>query len=465
MLCYKIINNFVTTKPLNIMTKDLSIKKGLDINIIGGIESDNPPCSIPVKTCAVVPDDFTGLTPKAIVTVGDNVKKGTPIIIDKKNADICLVSPISGKIKEIARGERRKILHIEIEYDGKNDAVTFDTSNINTADDARLLLMKSGLWAQMRQRPYDIIPNANSTPRDIFITAFDSAPLAPSFDDILEGAERELEEGVKLLKLLTNGNIYISTRHNSLIKNVNGAIMINVKGPHPAGNVGVQIANIAPINKGETVWTLDAITLRRIGHLVINGTIDTSTIVALTGSEIATPKYITTIQGASIDTLLNNELKNGQNIRIISGNVLTGTAISLDSYLRFPYNHITVIPEGDDVADFLGWASLSTKKMSVSRSFPGHFLFNKKFSPDARILGGRRAMIMSGEYDRVFPFDIYAEYLLKAIISRNIDQMEALGIYEVAPEDFALCEYVDTSKIEIQKIVREGLDFLRKELE
>ena len=195
-----------------------------------------------------------------------------------------------------------RTFHIEIEYDGKNDAVTFDTSNINTADDARLLLMKSGLWAQMRQRPYDIIPNANSTPRDIFITAFDSAPLAPSFDDILEGAERELEEGVKLLKLLTNGNIYISTRHNSLIKNVNGAIMINVKGPHPAGNVGVQIANIAPINKGETVWTLDAITLRRIGHLVINGTIDTSTIVALTGSEIATPKYITTIQGASIDT-------------------------------------------------------------------------------------------------------------------------------------------------------------------
>ena len=447
------------------MTKDLSIKKGLDINILGGIESEKPPCFIPVKTCAVVPDDFTGLTPKAIVAVGDHVKKGTPIIIDKKNANIALVAPISGSIKEIARGERRKILYISIEADNNETAESFDTSNINSPDNARLLLMQSGLWAQMRQRPYDIIPDATSVPRDIFISAFDSAPLAPNYDYILNDVERELTEGVKLLKQLTSGNVYISTRNDSNIKSIEGAEMVIVKGPHPAGNVGVQIANISPINKGEVVWTLDAVTLRRIGHLVINGTIDTSTIVALTGSEVAEPKYLKTVQGAKIEDLITNEIKNDQNVRIISGNVLTGKTTPRDSFLRFPYNHITVIPEGNDVAEFLGWASLSPRKMSVSRSFPGHFLFKKKFSPDARILGGKRAMIMSGEYDRVFPFDIYAEYLLKAIISRNIDQMEALGIYEVAPEDFALCEYVDTSKIEIQQIVREGLDFLRKELE
>lgn len=447
------------------MTTELHIKKGLNINIIGDAPCDKSPINFTAKTCAITPDDFPGLTPKAIVAIGDYVKKGSPIIIDKHNPDIRLVSPSSGIITEIARGERRKILHVTIETDETNNSETFDCSDINNIDNARRLLMHSGLWAQMRQRPFDIIPNPTKTPRDIFITAFDSAPLAPNYDYILCDAEHELEAGVKLLKLFTQGNIYFSTRHDSLIKEIPGTTMVRISGPHPAGNAGIQIANISPINKGETIWTLDAITLRRIGHLAINGTIDSSTIVALSGSEIIQPKYIKTIQGAKIDSLLDNELKKERNTRIISGNVLTGKNIGKHPYLRFPYNHITAIPEGDDVAEFMGWASISPSKMSVSRTFPGHFLFKKKFSPDARILGGRRAMIMAGEYDKVLPMDIYAEYLLKAIISRNIDQMEALGIYEIAPEDFALCEYVDTSKLEIQQIVRDGLDYLRKELE
>lgn len=447
------------------MTKNLSLKKGLDIKIMGEAPIDAPPCEVGAKTCAVVPDDFTGLMPKAAVAQGDIVKKGSPVIIDKNNADIALIAPIAGVVREIVRGERRKILRVVIDADNSNESLKFDTTNLNDTSKARKLLMQSGLWAEMRQRPYDIIPNAEATPRDIFITAFDSAPLAPNYDYVLSNVHDELCEGVKLLKSLTRGNVYIATRPESRVQPIPGAIMVSVEGRHPAGNAGIQAANIAPVNKGETIWTLDAITLRRIGHLIITGEVDTSTIVAITGSEVKTPQYCKTVQGIEISSLINGNTNSSKHLRIISGNVLTGQAISADDYLRFPYRQVTVIPEGDDVAEFLGWASMSPRKMSVSRSFPGHFLFKKLFTPDARILGSRRAMIMSGEYDNVLPMDIYAEYLLKAIISRNIDQMEALGIYEVAPEDFALCEYVDTSKIEIQKIVREGLDYLRKELE
>lgn len=447
------------------MTKNLSLKKGLDIKIMGEAPIDAPPCEVAAKTCAVVPDDFTGLIPKAVVAQGDIVKKGSPVIIDKNNADIALVAPIAGVVREIVRGERRKILRVVIDADNSNEALKFDTTDLDDTSKARKLLMQSGLWAEMRQRPYDIIPNAEATPRDIFVTAFDSAPLAPNYDYILNNVHDELCEGVKLLKSLTPGNVYVATRSQSSLQPIPGAIMVSVEGRHPAGNAGIQAANIAPVNKGETIWALDAITLCRIGHLITTGEVDTSVIVAITGSEITTPQYCKTDKGVEISSLINGNTTRDRHLRIISGNVLTGQAITADDFLRFPYRQVTVIPEGDDVAEFMGWASMSPRKMSVSRSFPGHFLFGKLFTPDARLLGSRRAMIMSGEYDKVLPMDIYAEYLLKAIISRNIDQMEALGIYEVAPEDFALCEYVDTSKIEIQKIVREGLDYLRKELE
>ena len=447
------------------MTKNLSLKKGLDIKIMGEAPIDSPPCVIEAKTCAVVPDDFTGLTPKAVVAQGDIVKKGSPIIIDKHYSDITLVAPIAGTVREIVRGERRKILRVVIDANESNETLKFDTNHLNDTTKAQQLLMQSGLWAEIRQRPYDIVPNAVATPRDIFVTAFDSAPLAPNYDYILNNVYDELCEGVKLLKMLTTGNVYVATRPNSTIPSIPEAIMVQVEGRHPAGNAGIQAANIAPVNKGETIWTLDAITLRRIGHLIITGEVDTSTIVAITGSEVTVPQYCKTIQGIEISPLIKGIINLNKNLRIISGNVLTGKAITADDYLRFPYSQVTIIPEGNDVSEFMGWASMSPRKMSVNRSFPGHFLFKKRFSPDARILGSRRAMIMSGEYDKVLPMDIYAEYLLKAIISRNIDQMEALGIYEVAPEDFALCEYVDTSKLEIQQIVREGLDYMRKELE
>lgn len=445
------------------MSINLSLKKGLDLRLEGEI-TDFTPRRVEVKSCAVIPDDFPGITPKPEVHEGDTVKIGSPLLRDKACEDLKIVSPMAGKVKAIVRGERRKIERVEIESDGTGESVKFDTSGYDRPDKALSLLLASGMMSRIHQRPYDIVARPSSTPRDIFITAIDSAPLALSIPEILKGKDSELAAGVKLLKSLTRGKVYIGCRPGELAE-VPGAEMVYVSGPHPAGNVGVLIANISPVNKGETVWTLDAVTLAKIGHLVLNGVVDGSATVAITGSEVKNPCVELTTEGAPVKPLLaGNVDEDNVHHRIISGNVLTGYKVSADGYLRFPYRQITVIPEGDDVDEFMGWASLSPAKMSASRSFPGHFT-RRRFAPDARILGGRRAMIMSGEFDKVLPMDILPEYLLKAIIGKDIDKMEQLGIYEVAPEDFALCEYVDTSKMELQKIVREGLDYLRHELE
>lgn len=468
------------------MSRKLTIRKGLDINIIGSVENTVPVAAPQSATYAVIPDDFIGFLPKPAVKEGDKVKSGDPLLFDKRDAELKLVSPVAGNVTAIVRGERRKILRVVVtpdtpKTDTKTDtsvndsyksannsdlsatSATFDT-NVKDADACRRLLKNSGLWAMMRQRPYDIVPNPDSVPRDIFVTAIDSAPLAVS-PAIYYNDKRTLDAAVKMLATLTKGKIYVGRRADGKLPDITGAEMVDIDGAHPSGNVGVLIANIAPVNKGDTVWTMDLATLWRIGRLILTGTLDFTDYVAITGAEVKQPKVIKTIIGAEVKSLVKGELKAAEHHqRIISGNVLTGVPVTEDDYLHFPYRQITVIPTGDDVDEFMGWASISPKKMSVSRTFPG-WLFGKKFNPDSRLLGGRRAFIMSGEYDRYMPMDILAEYLLKAIIGRDIEQMEKLGIYEVAPEDFALGEYADTSKIEAQKIVREGLDYLRKELE
>ncbi len=414
----------------------------------------------------MVPDDFTGLVPKLEVKQGDRVRTGTPLFRDKTGEMIKAVSPVCGTVREILRGQRRKIEGVIIDRDGADEALEFDNSDPEDPRCARQLLFASGLWAYMRQRPYDIVPAPDSVPRDIFVTAFDSAPLAPDLGLAVKDKSRQINAGIRLLKALTHGQVYLCVRKGADTAALEGAVIVEVAGPHPAGNPGIQAANISPVNKGETIWTLDIVTLARIGHVALSGRLDNSALVAVTGSEVETPQYVKTVIGASMAGILRGNVKNdGRNHRVISGNVLTGFRVEQTGYLRFPYRQVTVIPEGDDVDEFMGWASLSVNKMSASRSFPSSFFRRRLFAPDARILGGRRAMIMSGEYDRVLPMDIMAEFLLKAIISRDIDKMENLGIYEIAPEDFALCEYVDTSKLEIQKIVREGLDYLRGELE
>lgn len=448
------------------MSIGIRIKKGLDLHLAGAIADTRAIVGSSTPTVAVVPDDFEGLVPKMEVKEGEAVLAGQPLMRHKLHEDIKIVSPAAGTVKAVVRGERRKIMRVVVEV-GQHEALKHDTTEAgSTADGARSLLMKSGLWAMMRQRPYDIIPDAGATIRDIFVTGFDSAPLSYTPTEFTADDKARFDAGVKLLSAITEGKVYISRRSGENLPDIAGAEMIDVEGPHPSGNAGTLIAAIAPVNKGETVVCLSLDVLSRIGELMLTGIVPAETIVAVTGSEIKEPQLVRTLIGAELSALLKDNVKDdGHHHRIISGNVLTGYAESTGGYLRFPYRQVTVIPEGDDVAEFMGWASLSPRKMSTSPSFPGHFLGKKLFSPDARLLGGRRAMIMSGEYDKVMPMDILPEYLLKAILARDIDRMEQLGIYEVAPEDFALAEYADTSKLELQKIVREGLDFLRKELE
>lgn len=443
----------------------LKLKKGLDLRISGGI-SDFTIHHTDVKVFAVTPDDFPGLKPKVDVKEGETVMAGAPLMHDKNHDEIKLVSPVSGSVKAIVRGDRRKVLRIEIETDDLQQTRQFDVAGELSSENVMRLLSESGLLAEIRQRPYDIVPNPDVAPRDIFVTAIDSAPLAVSPELAVADKADMIATAVQALKKVCDGKIYISVRPGSKIQSVAGAEIVEVSGPHPAGNAGVQAANIAPVNKGETIWTLDLVTLARIGRLVSTGKRDFETLIAVTGPEVVTTCVVSTFEGAMAKPILEAAgLKDsGHNIRIISGNVLTGIATPADGFTHFPYRQLTVIAEGNDKTEFMGWASLSPSKASVSPTFPGHFL-NKSFTPDARLNGGRRAMIMSGEYDRVFPMDILPEYLLKAIIGRNIDAMEKLGIYEVAPEDFGAAEYVDTSKLPLQQIVREGLDYLRDALE
>ena len=447
------------------MSIGIKIKKGLDIRLAGAVPAGSRPEEISTASAAIVPDDFTGLIPKMELREGDAVQAGQPLFHSKLDERLKVVSPLSGTVKAVVRGERRKIERIIVEA-AKGEPRRFEVKDaLTSAEAARALLLESGLWAMMRQRPYDIVPGADATFRDIFVTGFDSAPLAIYQTEFSAEDIKALESGARLLSLLTSGKVYISRRAGMSLPDIKGAEMVDVEGPHPASNAGTVIAAIKPVNKGETVGCLTLPTLMRIGSLLISGTLDCTTTVAITGSEVKTPRLVKTVIGAEIAPLLKGNLaEDDLHKRIISGNVLTGVTVKEDGYLRAPYTQLTVIPEGDDVAEFMGWASLSPRKQSTSPTFPGHFLSRKLFKPDARLLGGRRAMIMSGEYDKVFPMDILPEYLIKAILAKDIDRMEQLGIYEVAPEDFALAEYADTSKLELQKIVREGLDYLRKEL-
>ena len=444
----------------------VKIKKGLDIQLQGAptLEISQSAESL---LYAIIPDDFTGLTPKVDVKPGDRVLAGSPVMHDKTHTDVVVTSPVSGEVVAVERGERRKVMKITIKPDTKQEAVDFGKVSPDTAsaDDLKALLLKSGTFAFIKQRPYDIIANPDTTPRDIFVTAFDSAPLAPDYAFILKEELHYLETGLKALAKLTPGKVYVGVSKRLPLALKNGEIVL-FDGPHPAGNVGVQINHIAPVNKGETVWTLDALDLLFIGRLLETGLVDFSRLVAVTGSEVTKPHYVRTCAGASIASITRGLVKKADyEQRYISGNVLTGFNAGSDGYLGARQAQVTVIPEGNNCNEFMGWASLNPHKYSTSHSYFSWLLGKKRrYAIDARVRGGERAIIMSDEYDRVFPMDIYPEYLIKAILAFDIDKMESLGIYEVAPEDFALCEFVDTSKLELQKIVRNGLDRLMKEM-
>ena len=448
------------------MSKVIKLKKGLDIKLKG--EAENLVKSI--EKCdfyAVKPTDFRLLTPKLAVKAGDQVKAGDVLFINKYRPEVKFTSPVSGTVEAVNRGERRKLLEVVVKADAQIQYKDFGAADVNKLSREEIIekLLDSGVWPMIKQRPYDIVASPADEPRDIFVSAFYSAPLAPNFDFVVKGQEVDFQTGLDALAKLTDGKVYVGIRKGSSVS-VKGVETVEVEGPHPAANVGVQINHIKPINKGEVVWTVNPADVIVIGRLFNKGIADFSRLVVITGSETTERGYVKAIAGCTIASLVDGKIMRGnEDIRIISGNVLTGTKVEKNDYLGAYDNQITVIPEGDETHDFFGWATPGFGKFSVSHSFPAWLMGkNKEYVIDARIKGGKRAMIMSNEYDSVFPMDIMPEYLLKAIIAFDIDKMENLGIYEVAPEDFALCEFVDTSKLEIQKIVRQGLDVLYKEM-
>ena len=448
------------------MHRVVKISKGLNINLKGAPVAEFTSVA-PAKFYALMPSDFTRITPKVVVKPEDKVKAGDPLFFDKENPELQFVSPVSGTVVAVNRGERRRVLSVVVESDGKFESVEYKAKDILSlsADDVKADLLKAGLFAFIRQRPYDVIAAPGDTPRAIYVSAFDSKPLAVDFEIALKGNEEDFQTGLDALSRIAPVHLGLCACQKSAALNVAKNVTTTIfKGPHPAGNVGVQINKTAPVNKGEVVWTIGAEEVIFIGRLFNRGKIDFTRTVALVGSEVKNPSYSKMVLGAQISGLINGRLEEKYELRIIDGNVLTGKKTTADGYLGAFSNEITVIPEVMGGAEMLGWIAPRFSMLSTSRSYFSWLMPSRKYTVDARIKGGERHMIMSNEYDKVFPMDIYPEYLIKAIITGNIDKMEQLGIYEVAPEDFALCEFVDSSKLELQRIVREGLDKLRAEM-
>ncbi|MDR0699824.1 MAG: Na(+)-translocating NADH-quinone reductase subunit A [Tannerella sp.] len=457
------------------MSKYIEIRKGLDINLVGKALEESY-CVDTSENYAVVPDHYVGITPKAVVREGDSVDAGSTLMVDKNRPEIKFVSPVNGVVSGVNRGEKRKLLNITVKPDPQRiDKKMLNLGDVDSydAEGMKTVILDLGLWPCIKQRPYDRVASPSDTPRDIFVTGYNSAPLAPDMDYLVKGEEQYLLTGLRALTRMTRGTVYTGVKDGSAMSKILQEYIekesieeVRLAGPHPVGNVGVMINKLKPVNKGEVVWALNAADVIVIGRILKENILDYSRVIAVTGSEFNKCGYTRVQPGCTIDSIIKGRLKEGKRkVRLISGDVLTGAKVEPEDYLGAYDYQVTAIPEGDDVNEFLGWATPGYNKYSMSHTY---FTWLKKgcleYMTDARIRGGKRAMIMSNEYDRVFPMDILPEYLLKAIIAFDIDKMEKLGIYEVAPEDFALCEFVDTSKIEIQKIVRNGLDLLYKEM-
>lgn len=448
------------------MANLIKLRKGLDINLKGKASAEIMSVKEP-GFYALCPDDFTGVTPKVVVKEQEYVLAGGPLFIDKNHPEVKFVSPVSGVVTSVERGARRKVMSITVEAASEQDFVEFGkkvVSNLN-GEAVKEALLESGMFAFIKQRPYDVVADPTVAPRAIFVSAFDTNPLAPDFEMALKGEELNFQTGLDALAKMAKTYLSISVNQKSpALTQAKNVVVTAFDGPHPAGNVGVQINHIAPVNKGETVWTIDAQAVIFIGRLFNTGRVDLTRMVAITGSEVKKAAYCKLKVGALLTDVLAGNVNNGKELRYISGNVLTGKQISANGFLGAFHSQVTVIPEGSDVHEMFGWIMPRFNEFSTSRSYFSWLMGKKEYTLDARVKGGERHMIMSNEYDRVLPMDIMPEYLIKAIIAGDIDRMEQLGIYEVAPEDFALCEFVCSSKMELQRIVRDGLDMLRREM-
>ena len=448
------------------MSKDIRIKKGLDIKLVGVAEK-NTTKSSQSSVYAVKPEDFHGITPKLLAKEGAEVKAGDTLFYSKSDERILFPSPVSGKVTEVIRGARRKVLAVKIAADTTQVYKDFGAKDADamSAEEVKNHLFASGCWPFVKQRPYDVVANPNQAPKAIFISAYASAPLAADLEYTLAGKEVELQAAITAVSKLTEGLVHVSVGANttSPLANLTGIELHKVSGPHPSGNVGTQIAKLDPINKGEVVWVITPQDLVVIGELLLTGKLNVSRTIALTGSQFSKPQYVTAISGALIADVTANNL-NDDNTRIISGNVLSGKEVKADEFLGYYDNQITAIPEGDDY-EFFGWNKPIFNKISTSRALTFSWLTpKKKYDLNTNTNGEHRAFVVTGSYEEVFPLDIYPMQLLKAFMYKDLDEMEALGGYEVAPEDFALTEFVCVSKQPHQKIIREGLDLMREEL-
>jgi Na+-transporting NADH:ubiquinone oxidoreductase subunit A len=452
------------------MSKTVKLRKGLDIRLMGKADSVVTDFVLP-SFVAIKPTDFHGLTPKMIVKEGENVKAGTILFYDKYNEQIKCASPVSGKVHAIVRGDKRRILEVVVAVDSEQQYEDFGAVSPASlsSDEVKAKLLASGLWMFIKQRPIDVVANPATTPKAIFVSAFDSSPLAPDYNFVLEGQSDDFQSGLDALTKLTTGKVHLTLNGagttSTVFSEAKGVQINRISGKHPAGNVGTQIHHIDPINKGEFVWTVNAQDVAIIGRSLNQGKFVAQKTLAITGSEATKPAYLKTVVGAQLNPILKNGIK-GDNVRIISGNALTGTKVSVEGYLGFYDNQITLLPEGDQYKFILtdGWLGLGLNKFSASRLYPTWLVGGKKeYRLDTNLNGEERAFVVTGEMDRVFPFDIFPMQLIKAAMTDDIDGMENLGIYEVIPEDFALCEYVCTTKIDIQEKIRTALDLINEE--
>ncbi|PSG91607.1 Na(+)-translocating NADH-quinone reductase subunit A [Aurantibacter aestuarii] len=449
------------------MSKDIKISKGLDIKLVGQAELTTE-TAILSNFYVVRPEDFHLVTPKLVAKVGEKVKAGSTLFFDKANESIKFASPVSGEVVEIIRGEKRKVLAIKIQADKTQEFHDFGKLEASAnAEAIKTRLLESGAWAFVKQRPYDVIAKPSSEPKSIFVSAYASAPLAADLDYTLAGKEAELQAAVSALAKLTAGKVHVSVgkKSNSPFANLSDITLHKVSGPHPSGNVGTQINKLDPINKGEVVWTVSPQDLVIIGELLLTGKFNAERIIAFAGSSVKKPRYFKTKIGAEVSTMVyDNGVEQDGNDRIISGNVLSGKQVKPDGNLDYYSNVITVIPEGDDY-EFFGWNKPIFNKVSTSRALTFSWLMpNKKFDLNTNTNGEHRAFVTTGSYEEVFPLDIFPLQILKACKYQDLDEMEALGMYEVAPEDFALTEFICVSKQPHQKIIREGLDLMYKEI-
>ncbi len=445
------------------MANVIKLHKGLNINLKGRAAEQK----IQLKSngkYALMPDDFEGVTPKVVVKEGEKVQAGDALFVNKQYPEVKFASPVSGTVSAVVRGERRKVLCVKVDADAQQSFVDFGKKDVTKLDGKAVIdaLLEAGIFGYVNQLPYAVSTNPSVMPKAIFVSALRDKPLAADFEFEVKGQEADFQTGITALSKIAK--TYLGVGVGSALENVKDAEVNIFDGKCPAGNVGVQVNHIDPVNKGEVVWTIgDPTVVLFIGRLFNTGKVDLRRTVALCGSEIKNPAYVDMLVGEELSTLLSNSYDAQKSVRIINGNVLTGKPTTKEGFLGAHSSEITVIPEGNDADEVLGWILPRFNQFSVSRSYFSWLCGKKSYALDARIKGGERHMIMSGEYDKVLPMDIYGEYLIKAIITGDIDRQEALGIYEVSPEDFALAEFVDSSKLELQRIVREGLNVLRKE--